>query len=85
MDKLLEAKIHNVMSELANEADKSIHDSSIVYVLMHHAVNIFRLTLTHIGYLESKLDSTIESNKLLTQNIENLVAEIQRLSQIAKY
>jgi hypothetical protein len=85
MDKLLEAKIHNVMSELANEADKSIHDPSIVYVLMHHAVNIFRLTLTHIGYLESKLDSTIESNKLLTQNIENLVAEIQRLSQIAKY
>lgn len=85
MDKLLEAKIHNVMSELANEADKSIHDPSIVYVLMHHAVNIFRLTLTHIGYLESKLDSTIESNKLLTQNIENLVAEVQRLSQIAKY
>ena len=85
MDKLLEAKIHNVMSELANEADKSIHDPSIVYVLMHHAVNIFRLTLTHIGYLESKLDSTIESNKLLTQNIENLVAEIQRLSQIEKY
>lgn len=85
MDKLLEAKIHNVMSELANEADKSIHDPSIVYILMHHAVNIFRLTLTHIGYLESKLDSTIESNKLLTQNIENLVAEIQRLSQIAKY
>lgn len=71
MDPLLEAKIQNVMSELANEADKTIHDPSIVYVLMHHAVNVFRLTLTHIGYLESK--------------IENLTAENQRLSQIAKY
>lgn len=71
MDPLLEAKIQNVMSELANEADKTIHDPSIVYVLMHHAVNVFRLTLTHVGYLESK--------------IENLTAENQRLSQIAKY
>lgn len=71
MDPLLEAKIQNVMSELANEADKTVHDPSIVYVLMHHAVNVFRLTLTHIGYLESK--------------IENLTAENQRLSQIAKY
>lgn len=71
MDPLLKAKIQNVMSELANEADKTIHDPSIVYVLMHHAVNVFRLTLTHIGYLESK--------------IENLTAENQRLSQIAKY
>lgn len=71
MDPLLKAKIQNVMSELANEADKTIHDPSIVYVLMHHAVNVFRLTLTHVGYLESK--------------IENLTAENQRLSQIAKY
>lgn len=71
MDPLLEAKIQNVMSELANEADKTIHDPSIVYVLMHHAVNVFQLTLTHVGYLESK--------------IENLTAENQRLSQIAKY
>lgn len=71
MDPLLEAKIQNIMSELANEADKSIHDPSIVYVLMHHAVNVFSLALTHIGYLETK--------------IENLSAENQRLTQIAKY
>jgi hypothetical protein len=59
------------MSELANEADKSIHDPSIVYVLMHHAVNILKLTLTHVGYLESR--------------VESLNAENQRLNQIAKY
>ena len=85
MDPLLEAKIINVMSELANEADKSIHDPSIVYVLMHHAVNVFRLSLTHIGYLEGKLESTLESNRMLAQQAENLIAENQRLSQIAKY
>lgn len=85
MDDLLHIKIKNVMSELANEADKTIHDSSIVYVLMHHAVNVFRLTLTHIGHLESKLESTIESNKMLADHAENLIAENQRLSQIAKY
>jgi len=85
MDPLLEAKITNVMSELANEADKSIHDPSIVYVLMHHAVNIFRLSLTHIGYLESKVESLIQSNKALSDTAQELVAEVQRLSQIAKY
>ncbi len=85
MDPLLEAKINNLMSELANEADKSIHDPSIVYVLMHHAVNVFKLTLTHIGYIESKLESAIDTNKLMAVQIENLVAENQRLSQIAKY
>jgi hypothetical protein len=71
MDPLLEAKIHNVMSELANEADKTIHDPSVIYALMHHAVNILKLTLTHVGYLESR--------------VQSLNAENQRLTQIAKY
>lgn len=85
MDLLLEAKIHNIMSELANEADKSIHDPSVIYVLMHHAVNIFHLTLTHIGYVESKLQSEADINAALRVQIENLIAENQRLAQIAKY
>jgi len=71
MDPLLEAKIHNIMSELANQADKTIHDPSVIYTLMHHAVNVFKLTLTHVGYLESR--------------VESLNAENQRLNQIAKY
>jgi hypothetical protein len=71
MDPLLEAKIHNAMSELSNEADKTIHDPSVIYALMHHAVNVFKLTLTHVGYLESK--------------VQSLTAENQRLNQIAKY
>jgi hypothetical protein len=71
MDPLLEAKIHNIMSELANEADKTVHDPSVIYALMHHAVNILKLTLTHVGYLESR--------------VQSLNAENQRLTQIAKY
>lgn len=85
MDPLLEAKIANIMSELTNEANKSTHDSSVVHTLMHHAVNIFRLSLTHIGYLESKLESTLESNKMMATHLENVIAENQRLSQIARY
>jgi len=71
MDPLLEAKIHNIMSELANEADKTTHDPLVIYALMHHAVNILKLTLTHVGYLESR--------------VQSLNAENQRLTQIAKY
>jgi hypothetical protein len=71
MDPLLEAKINNIMSELANEADKTIHDPLVIYALMHHAVNILELTLTHVGYLESR--------------VQSLNAENQRLTQIAKY
>jgi hypothetical protein len=85
MDELLKAKITTAISELSNEADKSIHDSSIVYVLMHHAANLFHLTLTHISYLEKKLQITTESNQMMTVQIENLTAENQRLAQIAKY
>jgi hypothetical protein len=41
--------------------------------------------MTHIAYLEYKLESTIESNKVMVIQAENLIAENQRLSQIAKY
>jgi len=85
MDPLIEPKIRNIMSELSNEAHKSIHDSSIVYTLMQHAVNVFEITLTHIAYLESKLESTLESNKTMAIHAQNLIAENQRLNQIAKY
>jgi len=85
MDNLFEAKIQSLMSELANEADKAVHDSSVVYVLMHHAVNVLRLTLTHIGYLENRLESTIESNKIIAQHLQGLIAENQTLRQNQKY
>ena len=71
MDPILQSKIEVIVSELQNEADKTIHDPSNVYALMHNAVNIFKITLTHIGYLEQKMD--------------NLQAENSRLNGVAKY
>jgi len=71
MNDILKAQIKNVMSELSNEADKSLHDPIIVYTLMHHAVKILSFTLDKINSYETL--------------IENLTAENQRLSQIAKY
>ena len=68
---ILKIQIKNTMAELANEADKSIHDSAVVYTLLHHAVKIFGYSLANINQLES--------------TINNLEAEIQRLNQISRY
>lgn len=68
---ILNVQIQNMMSELSNEADKSLHDPMIIYTLLHHSVKIFALSLDRIKHYESL--------------IENLQAENQRLSQIAKY
>jgi hypothetical protein len=85
MDPLLEAKITNIMSELLSEADKPTYDLSALQLLMYQAVNTLRLSLTHIGYLESKLESTLQSNAMMVTRLENTLAENQRLSQIARY
>lgn len=85
MDAMLVVKINNVISEIENQLKKQYIDESVSRTLMALAINRISLLMTHIGYIESKLDSTIESNKMLAQHSENLIAENQRLSQIAKY
>jgi archaellum component FlaC len=72
MDPLLFAKINNIVNEIENQLSKdSDIDSQVSRILMSTAVNRISTLLTHISYLESR--------------IENLSAENQRLSQIAKY
>jgi hypothetical protein len=72
MDPLLFAKINNIVNEIENQLSKdSDIDSQVSRILMSTAVNRISTLLTHISYLESR--------------IENLGAENQRLSQIAKY
>ncbi len=71
MDSLLQAKIQNVITEIENQLTKQDIDSSIARTLMNLSVNRIGLLMTHIGYLETQL--------------ENLQAEVQRLSQIARY
>jgi hypothetical protein len=85
MDQLTVAKIQNTINELENQVHKISIDNSVSKVLMQRSVNQLNFLLTHIAYLETKLESTIESNRIMAVNAENLIAENQRLSQIAKY
>ena len=85
MDTIALAKIQNTINELQNQISKDSIESSVSRVLMQRATNQLNYLLVHIGYLESKLESAIESNKTMTVRAENLIAENQRLSQIAKY
>jgi len=85
MDPLFQAKMQNVVTEINNQLKKSSIDESVARTLMAFAVNRISLLMTHIGFIESKLESTIESNQMMALSLENLIAENQRLSQIAKY
>lgn len=71
MSEYILKKSRETISLLLSEADKTIHDSKVVYSTCQAAANNISLLLTHIGYMEYRL--------------ENLEAEIQRLSSIAKY
>jgi hypothetical protein len=85
MDTILETKINNTINEINNQLKNEHIDNFVARTLMSLAVNRLSLLMTHIGYLENKLESTIESNKVMVIQAENLIAENQRLSQIAKY
>lgn len=85
MDFLLQAKIDNIISEIENQLEKDFIDDSVARTLMAISINRINLLMTHIGFLESKLESTIESNRMMAVHAENLIAENQRLSQIARY
>lgn len=85
MDLMFEVKINNVINEINNQLQKDHIDESVSRTLMSLAVNRISLLMTHIGFIESKLESTLESNKMMAVHAENLIAENQRLAQIAKY
>lgn len=93
MDQFFLFKLKNVINEMQNQIDNhQIVDSANAKTLMSLAINRISLLLTHVGYLESriysleeKLKSTVESNKMMAVHAENLIAENQRLNQIAKY
>lgn len=85
MDPMLEAKITNAINEINNQLQYEHIDESVARTLMSLAVNRLSLLMTHVGFIESKLESTLESNKMMAIHAENLIAENQRLAQIAKY
>ena len=71
MDELFEAKINNIINEMTNVISKQEIDSLTSRTLMAVAINRLSMLMTHIGYLEAKLES--------------ISAENQRLNQIARY
>jgi aryl-alcohol dehydrogenase-like predicted oxidoreductase len=71
MDNMIQMKITNVINEINNQLDKDYIDESVARTLMQLAVNRISLLMTHIGFIETQL--------------QNVQAEVQRLSQIAKY
>lgn len=71
MDPMLQVKTQNIINEINNQLTKEEVDSSVAKTLMSLAVNRISLLMTHIGFIETQL--------------ENVQAEVQRLSQIAKY
>jgi hypothetical protein len=72
------AKIQNTINEIENLLTKDPFDSANSNVLLQRSTNQLGQLLVHIGYIEAKLEIAAEREN-------NLVAEIQRLSQIAKY
>jgi hypothetical protein len=72
------AKIQNTINEIENLLTKHPVDSVNSNLLLQRSVNQLSQLLVHIGYIEAKLD-------IITERENNLVAENQRLSQIAKY
>lgn len=72
------AKIQNTINEIENLLTKDPVDSVNSNVLLQRSVHQLSQLLVHIGYIEAKLD-------IITERENNLVAENQRLSQIAKY
>lgn len=85
MDPEVKDSIVTLMSALSNEADRSTHDPIHVHKLLTSTVSKMSLLLTHIGYLECKLDAALEKTKALSIQNENMTAEVQRLNSIVKY
>jgi hypothetical protein len=71
MDDMLTAKIKNTLSEIDNILSKDYEDIALLHFMLRRSSNQLNLLLTHVAYLESKLD--------------NAQAENQRLSVLAKY
>jgi hypothetical protein len=72
------AKIQNTINEIENQLTKQSVDSGNSLFLLQRSVNQLHQLLVHVGYLEAKLE-------IITNRENNLIAENQRLSQIAKY
>lgn len=65
MNDLAIAKIQNTYNEITNQISKGFIDPANARTLMQRAANQLNQLITHISYIESKLESTLESNKII--------------------
>lgn len=75
MDTLEIAKIENTIKEIQNLLSKDFVDPSNSAVLMTRAVHQLQQLMTRIGYLETKLDSTIEGNLLVSELLQEYIRQ----------
>lgn len=85
MDEFFQAQIQNIINEIENQLNKDHIDEMVSRTLLQVSIIRIQKLMTHIGYLEHKLSSTIDLNKTMLIQAENLTAENQRLTQIARY
>lgn len=85
MDPMIEIKTQNLINEISNQLTNDHVDDYVVKIIFQLTLSRIKILLTHIGYLESKLDSVNQLNKNLQIQLENTTAENQRLNSIVKY
>ena len=85
MDSMIEIKTQNLINEISNQLTNDHIDDYVAKILFQLTLSRIKILLTHIGYLESKLDSVNHLNKNLYVQLENTNAENQRLNSIVKY
>lgn len=85
MDQDFKEKISSIIhfSQEQLKKDNIDHNSAVAFIDLNLVV--IDILLRHIDVLETKLASTINSNQIMAVHYENLIAEYQRLNQIAKY
>jgi hypothetical protein len=59
MNKVHLAKIQNTINEIENQLVKIYLDTPVSRILMQRAINQLNELMTHIGYLEAKLEPTV--------------------------
>jgi hypothetical protein len=59
MNEIQLAKIQNTINEIQNQLKKMYVDTPVFRLLMQRSINQTHELMTHIGYLEAKLETTV--------------------------
>lgn len=85
MDNLLYLKIKNTVNEIENQLSKDSIDPDLSRFLLNLSLSRISLLLLHIGYMERRYELTTSSHDQISSELQNILAENQRLNSIVKY